>query len=54
MPARSRLVPLALPIELRTLLRGLGQVLLQPHAGTGAGVLAGLLLADPALGCAAL
>ncbi|WP_186044709.1 urea transporter [Burkholderia gladioli] len=54
MPARSHLVPLALPIELRTLLRGLGQVLLQPHAGTGAGVLAGLLLADPALGCAAL
>ncbi|MGZ7177323.1 urea transporter [Burkholderia gladioli] len=54
MPARSRLVPLALPVELRTLLRGLGQVLLQPHAGTGAGVLAGLLLADPALGCAAL
>lgn len=52
-PARA-LPPLALPAELRTLLRGLGQILLQAHAGTGACVLAALTLASPALAAAAL
>lgn len=39
---------------LRTLLRSLGQIVLQPNAFTGACLLAGWLLADPRLACAAL
>ncbi|WP_322042461.1 urea transporter [Paraburkholderia sp. J67] len=39
---------------LRTLLRSLGQIVLQRHAGTGACVLAALALCDPRLACAAL
>lgn len=54
MPARRRLPPFAPPPELLTLLRGVGQVVLQAHAGTGACVVAALALADPALACAAL
>ncbi|AJK49087.1 urea transporter [Burkholderia plantarii] len=54
MLARRRLPPFALPPELLTLLRGVGQVVLQAHAGTGACVVAALALADPALACAAL
>ncbi|MBI0329966.1 urea transporter [Burkholderia plantarii] len=54
MPARRRLPPFAPPPELLTLLRGVGQVLLQAHAGTGACVVAALALADPALAGAAL
>jgi urea transporter len=39
---------------LRTLLRSLGQIVLQPNAFTGACLLAACLLADPRLACAAL
>lgn len=39
---------------LRTLLRSLGQIVLQAHAGTGACVLAALALTDWRLACAAL
>ncbi|NIE68702.1 urea transporter, partial [Burkholderia sp. Ax-1719] len=39
---------------LRTLLRSLGQIVLQRHAGTGACVLAALALCDLRLACAAL
>ncbi|WP_322102916.1 urea transporter [Paraburkholderia sp. J41] len=39
---------------LRTLLRSLGQIVLQAHAGTGACVLAALALTDRRLACAAL
>lgn len=39
---------------LRTLLRSLGQIVLQKHAGTGACVLATLALCDLRLACAAL
>jgi urea transporter len=39
---------------LRTLLRSLGQIVLQRHAGTGACVLAALALCDARLACAAL
>ncbi|MBN3858290.1 urea transporter, partial [Paraburkholderia sp. Ac-20340] len=39
---------------LRTLLRSLGQIVLQKHAGTGACVLAALALCDLRLACAAL
>lgn len=39
---------------LRTLLRSLGQIVLQPNAFTGACLLAAWLLADPRLACAAL
>ncbi|WCM22311.1 urea transporter [Paraburkholderia bryophila] len=39
---------------LRTLLRSLGQIVLQPNAFTGACLLAGWLLADPRFACAAL
>ncbi|WP_321956007.1 urea transporter [Paraburkholderia bannensis] len=39
---------------LRTLLRSLGQIVLQKHAGTGACVLAALALCDWRLACAAL
>lgn len=54
LPARVRPAALALPAELRTLLRGAGQIVLQAHAGTGACVIAALVIADLALGCAAL
>ncbi|WP_321789697.1 urea transporter [Paraburkholderia sp. J94] len=43
-----------LAAPLRTLLRSLGQIVLQRHAGTGAGVLAALALCDARLACAAL
>jgi urea transporter len=39
---------------LRTLLRSLGQIVLQPNAVTGACLLAAWLLCDPRLACAAL
>lgn len=39
---------------MRTLLRSLGQIVLQPNAFTGACLLAAWLLADPRLACAAL
>jgi urea transporter len=39
---------------LRTLLRSIGQIVLQPHAGTGACLLAALALSDLRLACAAL
>ncbi|WP_246794178.1 urea transporter [Burkholderia perseverans] len=54
MLARRRLLPFAPLPELLTLLRGVGQVVLQAHAGTGACVVAALALADPAFACAAL
>ncbi|MEQ5843376.1 urea transporter [Paraburkholderia acidicola] len=38
---------------LRTLLRSIGQIVLQPNAWTGAGVLAALLICEPRLACAA-
>ncbi|WJF91557.1 urea transporter [Paraburkholderia bonniea] len=41
-------------IALRTLLRSLGQVVLQPNAITGSGVLAAWVLYSPRLACAAL
>jgi urea transporter len=47
---------LAAPLHtlFRTLLRSLGQIVLQRHAGTGASVLAALALCDARLACAAL
>ncbi|WGS54729.1 urea transporter [Paraburkholderia sp. D15] len=39
---------------LRTLLRSVGQIVLQPNAFTGACIIAALLLAEPRLACAAL
>ena len=42
------------PPPLRTLLRSLGQIVLQPNAFTGACLLAAWLLCDPRLACAAL
>ena len=39
---------------LRTLLRSLGQIVLQPNAFTGACLLAAWLVCDPRLACAAL
>ena len=38
---------------LRTLLRSIGQIVLQPNACTGAGLLAALLICEPRLACAA-
>jgi urea transporter len=42
------------PAALRTLLRSLGQIVLQPNALTGACLLAAWLVADPRFACAAL
>ncbi len=42
------------PAALRTLLRSLGQIVLQANAFTGACLVAGWLLCDPRLACAAL
>ncbi|WP_167338337.1 urea transporter, partial [Paraburkholderia oxyphila] len=46
--------PSGLAGPLRTLLRSLGQIVLQRHAGTGVCVLAALALCDLRLACAAL